>query len=310
MVLTRFPVFRYVREPRPGLDWARNRAILEARGEIVAFTDDDCVVDSGWVRAIATLFADDPPVDVVTGQVVPYELETEAQILFERAGGFGRGFERRWYAVDPERGLPWQYCGAGRFGTGANMAYHRSIFDHVGPFAPALDVGTATRGGGDLDMFFRALVERHVHVYDPAAVVLHRHRRTYRELRHQIAGNGYGFCSVLVRNVRAYPEEKNRVAYVAMWWLFRWLFGRLAASIIRPTRIPLQLLALELWTGVAGVLQYQKARRAAKRIASTFGPHGIDGPRKRARWIHRCRGRAWMGPMEFRASQSRTSRAA
>jgi O-antigen biosynthesis protein len=45
---------RYVREPRPGLDWARNRAILEARGEILAYTDDDAIVDQHWATAIAS----------------------------------------------------------------------------------------------------------------------------------------------------------------------------------------------------------------------------------------------------------------
>ena len=42
------PRIRYVRENRPGLDWARNRGIVETSGEVVAFTDDDCVVDPGW----------------------------------------------------------------------------------------------------------------------------------------------------------------------------------------------------------------------------------------------------------------------
>lgn len=300
LVNSRFPTVRYVVEPRPGLDWARNRAIREARSEIVAFTDDDCIVDSGWTGAIATLFADDPQASVVTGLVVPYELETEAQILFERAGGFGRGFRRSWFAVDPERGLPWEYCGAGQFGTGANMAYRRSVFAHVGPFDPALDVGTVTNGGGDLDMFFRVLVEGHTLVYEPAAIVRHRHRRSYPELLRQIANNGHGFCSVLVRNAFAYPEEKMRVVYLATWWIWRWLLRRVAGSIIRPTRLPLGLLAVELWAGLSGVFRYPKARRAAARIAARHGPQGLDQPPKRVRWIRRRHGRTWVGPMGVR----------
>ena len=300
LIRTRFPEFRYIREPRPGLDWARNRAILEARGDIVAFTDDDCVVDRGWVRAIAILFAADPQAEVMTGLVVPHELETEPQILFERTGGFGRGFVSKWHAVDRERGLPWEYCGAGQFGTGANMAYRRSIFDRLGGFDPALDVGTVTNGGGDLDMFFRSLVEGHTLVYEPRAIVRHRHRSTYQELRRQIANNGYGFCSVLVRNARAYPEEQARVFHLANWWIFRWLMRRVAASLIRPTRVPIQLLALELWAGVTGVLRYPRARLEARRIEARFGAQGLPSPPGRIRWIRRRRGRSWLGPMAVR----------
>ena len=71
-----------------------------------------------------------------------------------------------------------QHGGAGMFGTGANMAYRRSLFDKIGYFDPALDVGTATNGGGDLEMFFRVLKEGYVLVYEPRAVVRHRHRRS------------------------------------------------------------------------------------------------------------------------------------
>ena len=80
---------RYVREPRPGLDWARNRAIAEATGDVVAFADDDVTVDPGWLRALAAAFGTDEAVAAVTGLVLPAELQTEAQVLFERYRSFG-----------------------------------------------------------------------------------------------------------------------------------------------------------------------------------------------------------------------------
>jgi hypothetical protein len=53
-VVAAFPGVRYVPEPRPGLSYARNRGVLEAHGEIVAFTDDDILVDPQWLAALAT----------------------------------------------------------------------------------------------------------------------------------------------------------------------------------------------------------------------------------------------------------------
>jgi len=91
LVRERFPHVRYVREPRPGLDWARNRAILAASGDILAYTDDDVVVDRFWAREIARTFAENPGVMAITGLVEPLELETPAQLAFEQYGGFGRG---------------------------------------------------------------------------------------------------------------------------------------------------------------------------------------------------------------------------
>ena len=47
-----FPGVRYVPEPRPGLDFARNRAWIEATGELIAYLDDDVIVDSGWLAGL------------------------------------------------------------------------------------------------------------------------------------------------------------------------------------------------------------------------------------------------------------------
>jgi len=271
LVRTSYPDVRYVCEPRPGLNWARNRAIIEARGEIIAYTDDDVVVDPGWVRALASVFADNPEVMAVTGLVVPYELETEAQRLFEQHSGFGRGFERKWYRVDRESDERWDYHGAGQFGTGANMAYHRCLFDQIGYFDPALDVGTATNGGGDLEMFFRVLKEGHTLVYEPSAIVRHRHRRDYAQLRTQIANNGIGLYAFFVRSALAYPDERAAFIRFGFWWFRWWNIRRLLVSLIRPAGIPRDLILAELRGSLIGLGRYQQARRTATQIADTFG---------------------------------------
>lgn len=272
LVRTTYPDVRYVREPRPGLDWARNRAIVEARGEIIAYTDDDVVVDPGWVRALASVFAENPKVMAVTGLVVPYELETEAQLYFEWHGGFGRGFERKWYRLDRESGEHRKYYGTGQFGTGANMAYRRSLFDEIGYFDPALDVGTVTNGGGDLEMFFRVLKEGHTLVYEPSAIVRHRHRRDYAQLRSQITNNGIALYSYFVRSALAYPDERSGFIRFGLWWLWRGNIRPLLISLMCPARLPRDLILAKLRGSFIGLGRYQKAHRAATQIANSFGP--------------------------------------
>jgi GT2 family glycosyltransferase len=257
---------RYVREPRPGLDWARNRAIAEARGEILAFTDDDVAVDPGWIRALVAAFADET-VAAVTGLVLPAELETEAQVLFERYRSFGRGFAPRRVAAETRGALAHRHGAAGDYGTGANMAFRRSLFGRIGSFDPALDVGTPTRGGGDLEMFFRVLKEGHVLVYEPRALVRHRHRRSMEALRGQIADHGVSFSSYIVRSILAYPDERAAFARLACWWWAKTAF-RVLWPKTGPSTALRRLGLIELRGCVVGLTRYPMARRAAARLTA------------------------------------------
>ena len=278
LIETSFPEVTYILEPTPGLDWARNRAIAEAKGDIVAYTDDDVVVDEGWSDAIVRMFARNEDVMAVTGLVVPYELETEPQLIFEKYGGFGRGFVRRWYRPsDAERSkLAMLHAGSGKFGTGANMAYRRSVFGEIGIFDPALDVGTVTNGGGDLDMFFRVLKFGHTLVYEPAAMVRHRHRRDFEHLHTQIANNGIGFYSHLVRNAIEFPEERRGLAKLAWWWLREWNMRRWLQSKFRPVEIPHELISAELKGSFAGLFRYPKAKKRAQELSMESGELVLD----------------------------------
>src|SRR5262249_52755157 len=175
---------RYVREPRPGLNFARNRAVREATGELLIFVDDDVVPDRGWLAGLAAAAAENPDAAAYTGQVLPLELETEAQVIFERRGGFRRGFDRIRYGpvMMGDRLYP---GGAGNFGAGANMAFRLSVLRCLGGFDEALDTGAAVPGGGDLDIFYRIIRAGYAIVYEPGFLVFHEHRRDMAGLSRQ-----------------------------------------------------------------------------------------------------------------------------
>jgi GT2 family glycosyltransferase len=147
------------------------------------------------------------------------------------------------------------------------MAFRRAVFDRIGPFDPALDVGTPARGGGDLEMFFRVLKEGYALVYEPKAIVRHRHRRTLPELRRQIADHGISFSAYVVRSGLAYREERLAFARLACWW-----YAKTAYRVLLPKAAPagpLRSLGLaELRGCVTGLGRYPAARRAAARVAA------------------------------------------
>ncbi|WP_371669757.1 glycosyltransferase [Streptomyces sp. NBC_00289] len=189
---------RYVRETVPGLAVAHNRGVEAARGEVVAFTDDDVVADPRWLTELSAPFAADPGLGCATGLILPARLSTPAQVLLESHGGFAKGFAPRTYDPgDPPADEPLFPFTAGRFGSGANMAFRTSVLRGVGGFDPATGVGTLARGGDDLYGFVRVLAQGHRLRYTPRALVWHHHRDTWRDLENQAYGYGAGLTAYL-----------------------------------------------------------------------------------------------------------------
>ncbi|MFC1438729.1 glycosyltransferase family 2 protein [Streptacidiphilus sp. N1-10] len=196
---------RYLREPVAGLARAHNRALTEVTGAITAFTDDDTLVDPDWPAAIAETFAASDRIGCVTGLILPAELETRAQADLQRHGGYDKGFTMRtWSLADPP-GDPLFPFTAGRFGSGANMAFRTGLLHTMGGFDPATGTGTAARGGDDLLGFFRALVAGATLAYQPDAVVWHRPSQDPDALPAQAFGYGAGFGAFLAAAVAHEP---------------------------------------------------------------------------------------------------------
>jgi GT2 family glycosyltransferase len=269
-VVESFPGVRYVCERKPGLDFARNRAVQEAEGQLLAFIDDDAVVDRYWFSGLQKAWAENPDAGVFTGPVLPYELITTAQILFEQRGGFGRKFHARRFgprAVNI-RNYP---CNAGMFGAGCNMAFRRDLLLDIGGFDEALDTGSPLPGGGDLDMFYRTICAGRTLAYEPQFLIFHQHRREYYQLRRQMYTWGLGMMAYAAKNYRRDILHRPLFRCMILGW-FRTLLHMTLKSLGGATGWKLDLAVAELVGGVVGVCgEYGRSKKRTRRIRDRLG---------------------------------------
>ena len=168
--------FRYVFEPRQGKSYALNTAIREARGEVLAFVDDDVIVESTWLQNLAA--------DLYNG---------------EWAGAGGRILpqwpcappawlpQKEWFGMAPlvmfDLGEQARPLSDPPFGT--NMAFHRRMFEKYGFFRTDLGPGLngKIRNNEDTEFGGRLLAAGERLKYEPAAVVHHEvpQKRLQRE---------------------------------------------------------------------------------------------------------------------------------
>jgi len=259
------PHVRYALEPLPGLDFARNRALAESAGDYVAYLDDDVVVDRGWLAGLEEAREENPDAVVVTGLVLPYELASEPQIVFERRGGFRRGFQKLRYAGQTMPGNPLYPTGAGIFGAGCNMVVHKETVTRLGGFDEALDTGPPLPGGGDLDIFYRVVRAGHPLVYEPRMLVFHKHRADHRALRRQYWSWGEGFMAFIAKTYRTDPEQRGKLRRIVRWWLGDQL-GMLRRSLGGSAPISADLAFAELAGGLVGLCG--SYRRSLRRVAA------------------------------------------
>jgi glycosyltransferase involved in cell wall biosynthesis len=177
----------YALEPRPGLGAARNAAIAAATCDVIAFTDDDCEPDPGWIAAILDALSDEG-IAAVTGRAIAPGDANPVQRAFDAyARGFCTDTPVTVSRVNTER-----YLYGGVCGVGANMAFRRAALLEIGGF---LDLGAIA---AEDDIALIALLRAgHRIRYEPRSLVYQHHRARALESAYRFYEYGQGCMHVI-----------------------------------------------------------------------------------------------------------------
>lgn len=179
-----YDTIREIEIEHRGLSAARNVGAGEASGEILVYTDDDCIAEADWLWWIAKQFLDDPDLGCAGGPNIPPAPETATQAEIIAAPG---GPSHVLLSDTRAEHLP-----------GCNFAVRKAVLDEVGGFDERF-----WAAGDDVDFCWRVLEAGYELGFHPAAFVWHHRRFTPRAyLKQQI---GYGKAEAMLL-----PIHRNR----------------------------------------------------------------------------------------------------
>ncbi|NLP10462.1 glycosyltransferase [bacterium] len=211
----------YIHEPTIGLSTARNSAIRSASGEIIAFIDDDCQVDPGWLDAIARAFGD-RRIGAVTGKAISGDQSNWVQRQFN---SFARGFcAAESVEMTPEK-VGNIYIKA-VLGVGANMAFRRELLVALKGFS------TFFQDCSDDDYLQCRVIRAGYHVrYAPDSIVFQKHRTGMLSTLHRLFEYGVGDTRLLWY-FSAQDQSFKKFLYNFIWTLVHSELRTLFQSII------------------------------------------------------------------------------
>lgn len=226
-IVTQYPV-QFFTEEKPGLNGARNTGLRHSSGEIIAFTDFDCVISRNWIGKIVENFQN-PNVGCVGGNVLGYYEDFLSQYADESIMPVMRIFKKREEldSVMPPTHYP----------AGCNMAFKREALEKAGFFDESI------RYGFDEDELVERICRRGFKmILDPEVLVLHKHRASSQNLLKQtfLYGRGLG----ILLKIKGLKSAFSKWAVLCLTGFIFW--GALLLSLIVYALLTFSLMPLSV----------------------------------------------------------------
>jgi glycosyltransferase involved in cell wall biosynthesis len=199
------PRLRYLHTTRVGLSAAYNAGIARGTGELLAFTDDDCLAPVDWLRTIEQAFAQEPDADLLYGQVlIPASLRAATGIVPSLPIATRRRISRR--------------DGFMIYGMGANFAARRRLFDLVGGLDEVLGGGGPLRSSQDFDLQYRVYRAGLVTLLAPEVKVDHYGLRSAEQWPQTMTAYGIGDGGFYMKHIRCGDLFALRLLAARLAW--------------------------------------------------------------------------------------------
>ena len=235
----------YIHVDQAGLSRAYNDGIDRTSGELIAFTDDDCVVPGDWLTTIASAFDAEPEGELLYGQVLP--LGNSSDDIAKTPA----------LHIDEPQRLS-RRDGFKVFGMGANFAARRRLFQRIGEFDTVLGGGGELRSSQDFDLAYRAFRGGSVILLRPEVTLRHDGRRESEDWPSLLRAYGTGDGAFYTKHVRCLDPY-------ALWLLSKQLFGSTAKWIVKTLlgRRPQEINYVRgMLTGIRGSFRFKVDRDA------------------------------------------------
>ena len=247
---------RYFYDKRMTKPYCMNTGIKNARGNFIAFTDDDVIVtDKYWLEKFYAKFVENNKLGYVSGNVIGYNTETTAANLWERKGGLSKGARKRYWSRKFLKSFkynifPWPLH---KMCAGANCMISMTALRRVGPYNVLLETPYIPHGS-TLDIGYKIAKQGFELLYDPDIYLYHKHPVNMTNIKNKLFNYGIGDTAVYMNFFVRFNDFRS------LWWA---LFGhacytlkKIIKSLFGLYPLPITYLMYGLYGNVIGWIRF------------------------------------------------------
>ncbi|WP_298819631.1 glycosyltransferase family 2 protein [Chloroflexus sp.] len=218
----------YLRQPIRGISATRNAGAALGHAPYILFTNDDCVLDPGWIGGLVAELRDER-VWLAFGAVYPGPQEMKVnELVLGTCNGSRRIFRHNRFNL--------------AFGHGHNMGARRNAFEQMGGFDELIGAGAPLGSWEERDLGYRVLKSGGWIAFTPQAIAYHHHWQNWQGVRRSFRAYGIGAGAVAGKYLRC--GDLGGLVLLGEW-LFSQGLRQIASGVIKWHRLDKILLGLD-----------------------------------------------------------------
>lgn len=248
----------YLRTKGVGKMAALNYGLKKTCSKYVAFTDqDNIIISPNWLKILKSNLTSDE-IGYVSGKVVLYKAETQAQIRWEKKGALNKGDKRlelgrEFFERFRLKGVPVNLCT-----VGANHIMPRKVLEEIGLHDQRFGPGAPIDGaGGDLDIPYKLLRKGYIVVYDPRALVGHEHPKSFSSLQRKMFAYGISDTAIHMKFLFEFGDIRS---FFQIFYRIGQNFSRFLRSFVGSYPLPPNVAFASILGNLVGLFKYIQIR--------------------------------------------------